>query len=78
MECNKLFLCSPEAAAKMEGCCSDACRKTPTKRPFDAGNIYAPFRKWYHYFTKKIGTQSQYEKDPGLVLDGNDSSLRSA
>lgn len=50
MECNRLFICSEEAAKEMEGCCCDACKQSPKRRPFDANNAYAPFRKWYHYF----------------------------
>ncbi|MEX0686383.1 MAG: rhodanese-related sulfurtransferase [Balneolales bacterium] len=50
MECNRLFICSQEAAVKMEGCCSDACMQHPRTRPFNAEKAYAPFRKWYHYF----------------------------
>lgn len=51
--CNRLFLCSQEAAIQMDGACCEDCRRSPHKRPFDADNIYAPYRKWYHY------TQSQ-------------------
>lgn len=50
MECNRLFVCSEEGARMMEGCCSEECRKSPYKRPFNPDEIYAPFRKWYHYF----------------------------
>ncbi len=50
MECNRLFVCTPEGAEKMEGCCSEECKNSDYKRPFDANNAYAPFRKWYHYF----------------------------
>lgn len=50
MECNKLFICSPEGARQMEGCCCEECRQSEYKRPFDAEQAYAPFRKWYHYF----------------------------
>ncbi len=50
MECNRLFICSEEGARQMEGCCSEACRKNPRKRPFDPEKAYAPFRRWYHYF----------------------------
>jgi len=52
-ECNKLFICSEEGANKMEGCCSEACYHTHTKRPFDADNIYTPTKKWYHYYNEK-------------------------
>jgi UPF0176 protein len=50
MECNRLFVCCEEAAVKMEGCCSEACRTSPKRRPFDRENAFAPFRKWYNYF----------------------------
>jgi len=50
MECNKLFVCSEEGARKMEGCCSEECRQSEYKRPYDPGNAFKPFRKWYHYF----------------------------
>jgi len=50
MECNKLFVCSEEGAKKMEGCCSEVCRKSEYKRPFDPENAFKPFRKWYNYF----------------------------
>ncbi|HKI45331.1 MAG TPA: rhodanese-related sulfurtransferase [Balneolales bacterium] len=50
MECNRLFICSEEGARLMDGCCSEECKKSPYKRPFNPDDIYAPFRKWYHYF----------------------------
>lgn len=50
MECNKLFVCSEEGAEIMEGCCSEECKKSEYKRPFDAENVFRPFRKWYNYF----------------------------
>ncbi len=50
MECNRLFICSEEAAVTMEGCCCEECKQSPKRRPFDRQNAYAPFRKWYHYF----------------------------
>ncbi len=50
MECNRLFVVCAEAAVKMEGCCSEACRKSPKRRPFDKEHAFAPFRKWYNYF----------------------------
>lgn len=50
MECNRLFVCSEEAAVEMEGCCSEACKHSTKRRPFNRENAYAPFRKWYHYF----------------------------
>jgi len=50
MKCNKLFVCSEEGARKMEGCCSEECRQSEYKRPFDPKNAFRPFRKWYKYF----------------------------
>lgn len=50
MECNKLFICSEEGAQMMEGCCSEDCRQSEYKRPFDPENAFKPFRKWYNYF----------------------------
>lgn len=50
MECNKLFVCSEEGAEQMEGCCSEKCRQSEYKRPFDPDNAFKPFRKWYNYF----------------------------
>jgi len=50
MECNKLFVCSEEGAQIMDGCCSEECKQSEFKRPFDADNAFRPFRKWYNYF----------------------------
>lgn len=50
MDCNKLFVCCPEAADKYKGCCSKECMEATRVRPFDKKNAFAPFRKWYHYF----------------------------
>jgi UPF0176 protein len=50
MECNKLFVCSEEGAQVMEGCCSEECKSSEYKRPFDPDNAFRPFRKWYNYF----------------------------
>ena len=53
MECNKLFLCAPDAAVLMEGCCSEECKSSPRRRPLDIEHLYKPFRRWYKYFDKK-------------------------
>jgi UPF0176 protein len=53
-DCNKLFICSPGGIKNMEGCCGEPCRQSPRRRPLDADNIFAPTRKWYHYFTQKV------------------------
>ncbi|MCA9407605.1 MAG: rhodanese-related sulfurtransferase [Candidatus Omnitrophica bacterium] len=50
MDCNRLFICSEEAARKLNGCCSESCMQSVRCRPFDAENIYAPSRKWYQYY----------------------------
>lgn len=50
MECNRLFVCSEEGAAKLEGCCSEACMESEFRRPFEPENAFRPFRKWYNYF----------------------------
>ncbi|MFU8812650.1 MAG: rhodanese-related sulfurtransferase [Balneolaceae bacterium] len=50
MECNKLFVCSEEGAEQMEGCCSEACKQSDYRRPFDPDQAFQPFRKWYNYF----------------------------
>lgn len=50
MECNRLFVCSEEGAQQMEGCCSEACRESEYRRPFDPKSAFKPFRKWYNYF----------------------------
>lgn len=50
LACNKMFICSPEGAAKYEGCCSEDCmNKNAKKRPFDPTKIYAPTLKWHRY-----------------------------
>lgn len=50
MECNKLFICSEDGAELMEGCCSEECKTSEYRRPFDPDNAFKPFRKWYNYF----------------------------
>lgn len=50
MECNKLFICSEEGAQLMEGCCSEDCKESEYRRPFDPERAFRPFRKWYNYF----------------------------
>jgi UPF0176 protein len=58
MDCNKLFVCCPEAADKYKGCCSQECMDAPRVRPFDKENAFAPFRKWYHYFGEEFKQKS--------------------
>lgn len=50
MQCNKLFICSEEGAQMMEGCCSETCKESEYRRPFDPKDAFRPFRKWYNYF----------------------------
>jgi len=54
MECNRLFICSEEGAGQMEGACCEACKTHPFKRPFNSGDAFAPFRKWYTYFGEEF------------------------
>ena len=54
MACNKLFLCSPEGANTFEGCCSEECRRSSWRRPFDSANVYSIAQRWYHYFDEKL------------------------
>ena len=58
MVCNRLFICSEKGAGQMEGCCSEACRRHPHKRPFDPEKAYAPFRRWYHYFDSSFKSRA--------------------
>lgn len=63
MECNKLFVCSEEGARMMEGCCSEECRQSEYKRPFDPENAFRPFRKWYNYFDEDFKDRELEEKN---------------
>lgn len=63
MECNKLFVCSEEGARIMEGCCSEECRQSGYKRPFDPEHAFQPFRKWYHYFEEDFKEREMQETD---------------
>ena len=62
MQCNRLFVCSEEGARMMEGCCSEECRQSEYKRPFDPENAFRPFRKWYNYFDEDF-KERELEKD---------------
>lgn len=62
MECNKLFVCSEEGATLMDGCCSEECKKSEFKRPFDPENAFRPFRKWYNYFDDEFKERELQEK----------------
>ncbi len=46
MDCNDLFICCPECAKTLNGCCSSECQEAPRVRPFDAnpGRV-KPYRK---------------------------------
>jgi len=63
MECNKLFVCSEEGAERMEGCCSEECRQSEYKRPFDPDNAFRPFRRWYNYFGEDFKERKLEESD---------------
>lgn len=52
-DCNRLFICSEEAAVRMKGCCSDECMRSEWRRPFNAEDIYAPSRRWHNYYGEK-------------------------
>ena len=54
LSCNELFICSQEAAIRMEGCCSEACRTSPWKKPFNPDDIYQPTRRWHNYYVTKV------------------------
>ncbi len=66
MECNRLFVCSEEAAVEMEGCCSNDCKQSQKRRPFNRENAYAPFRKWYHYFGPEFKDRKPVRSDGTL------------
>lgn len=53
VNCNKLFICSPQGAKKYTGCCGEDCMQVQRKRPFNPDNIYEPSRKWYTYFDEQ-------------------------
>ncbi len=65
MECNKLFVCSEEGAKMMEGCCSEECRQSEYKRPFDPENAFRPFRKWYNYFDEDFKERGDTDTTDG-------------
>lgn len=75
MECNRLFVCTEEAARTMEGCCCEDCRKSAKRRPFDPENAYAPFRKWYHYFGPEFKDRADRRRAPSRVKSGMDDEL---
>lgn len=62
MECNKLFVCSEEGAKLMDGCCSEECKQSEYKRPFDPDNAFRPFRKWYNYFNDDFKEREMQEQ----------------
>jgi len=59
MDCNRLFICSPQGAQQMEGCCSETCRAVVWRRPFDPADIYTPARRWYRYFDEKPSAEKR-------------------
>ncbi len=62
MECNRLFVCSEEGARLMDGCCSEECKQSEYKRPFDPENAFRPFRKWYNYFDEDFKERELQER----------------
>jgi UPF0176 protein len=64
MECNKLFVCSPEGAEKYQGCCSEACMDSPSRRPLEREQLYTPFRRWYKYFDQ-VPSHGASQSDSG-------------
>jgi UPF0176 protein len=64
MDCNRLFLCSKEGALKMEGFCSEECRKDSVRRrPMNWDDIFAPSRKWYNYYQEKTKEGMKQRKE---------------
>lgn len=59
MECNRLFLCSPDGLRAHEGCCSAECARSEFKRPYDPETALQPFRKWYHYFDDSFKSRTR-------------------
>lgn len=45
MDCNELFLCCPDCAEKLLGCCCHSCQSAPRLRPFQKTDKPRPFRK---------------------------------
>lgn len=54
MDCNRLFLCCPDCVKQLKGSCSTDCGSSPRLRPYQQETVHKPFRKWHHYFTRKI------------------------
>lgn len=63
MVCNRLFVCSEEGAHLMDGCCSEECKESEFKRPFDAENAFKPFRKWYNYFGEDFKNRTLQQEE---------------
>lgn len=59
LNCNCLFICCEEAATKMDGCCSEECRKSVWKKPFNPRDVYQPTRRWYTYFKEKMRIENK-------------------
>lgn len=49
MDCNTLFLCCPECAKRLAGCCSEKCKNSERVRPYHENTTHKPFRKLHHY-----------------------------
>lgn len=42
-ECNEHFVLCESCGEKMDGCCSDACRQSPARRPYDGTGYYSRY-----------------------------------
>ena len=62
LSCNSLFICSKEAAIQMDGCCSEECRKSPWRKPFNPKQMYEPTRRWHTYY-EEIGQERFLRKE---------------
>jgi UPF0176 protein len=61
MDCNDLFICCPECAEKMKGCCSETCESAPRLRPFIKTERPKPFRR-QHELTQETAPSSHSEQ----------------
>lgn len=49
MDCNELFILCLACAEKNLGCCSEACKLSKRRRPYERAERPKPFRKGYQY-----------------------------
>lgn len=47
MDCNKLFFSCDRCLEELQGCCCEACTKSPHLRPLQDQNPHRPFRRGY-------------------------------